>query len=267
MQITIINDCLDQNAKLRQITRTGSLFKNCSVSCFGVRSDLEASGFLVDAIDAFGGREGVIMVNVAPRDRKAKKWKNGTPFGFFWNKKTLVVSSADGFTLSLAKKLGIIKEFRVLDIDEILNLISDKELDKNTKQRIAKSQFRSFDFLPRVANWIVEKRDIPFSKYDLSKISDAPNAIWFVDNFGNIKTTLLKEEINLDAENNAVMKIADKTIKLGFYNMLNNLPDKTTGTTVGSSGIGEKRFLEIIFRSGNAGEKLNIKSGFIIEHF
>ena len=266
MQITIINDCFDQNAKLRQIARTGSLFKNCSVSCFGVKSDLEAAGFLVDAIDAFGGREGVIMVNVALRDKKAKKWKNGTPFGFFWNKKTLVVSSMDGLTLSLAKKLGIIEDFHILDIDEVLDSISDEELDKNTKQRITNSQFRSFDFLPRVASWIVEKRNIPFNKYDLSKVSNAPDAIWFVDNFGNTKTTLLKEEINLDAENNTVIKIAGKPIKLSFYNMLSNLPDKAMGITVGSSGIGEKRFLEIIFRSGNAGKELNIKSGLIIEH-
>ena len=266
MQITIINDCFDQNAKLRQIARTGSLFKNCSVSCFGVKSDLEAAGFLVDAIDAFGGREGVIMANVAPRDKKAKKWKNGTPFGFFWNKKTLIVSSVDGFTLSLAKKLGVIKDFYILDIEEALNSISDKELDKNIKRRIANSQFRSFDFLPRAASWIVEKRDIPFNKYDLSKVSNAPDAIWFVDNFGNTKTTLLKEEINLDTENNAVMKIAGKQIKLSFCDMLNNLPDKAIGITVGSSGIGEKRFLEIISRSGNASRELNIKSGFVIEY-
>jgi len=235
------------------------------VNCFGVKSDLEAAGFLVDAIDAFGGREGVVMVNVAPRDKMAKKWKNGTPFGFFWNKKTLIVSSVDGLTLSLAKKLGVIKDFHILDIDEVLDSISDKELDKSAKQRITNSQFRSFDFLLRVASWIVEKRNIPFNKYDLSKIPDSPRAFWFVDNFGNTKTTLLKEEINLDVENNMVIKIAGKPIKLGFYGMLNNLPDKTIGITVGSSGIGEKRFLEVIFRSGNASKELNIKSGLIIE--
>ena len=138
-----------------------------------------------------------------------------------------------------------------------MDSISDKELDKNTKQRITNSQFRSFDFLPRVASWIVEKRNIPFNKYDLSKIPNSPSAFWLVDNFGNTKTTLLKEEINLDAENNAVIKIAGKPIKFSFYNMLNNLPDKAIGITFGSSGIGEKRFLEIIFRSGNAGKELN----------
>lgn len=265
MQITIINDCLDQNAKLRQITRTGSLFKNCSVNCFGVKSDLEVSGFLVDAIDSFDGRKGVIMVNVAPRNGRAKKWKNGTPFGFFWNKKTLIISSVDGLTLSLAKKLGIIKNFCILDIVEVVNAIDNRELNKNTKRQITNSQFRSFDFLPRVACWITKKRDIPFEKYDLSEILNPPDAIWFVDNFGNIKTTLLKEEIDLDAKNNVAIKINGRMKKFNFYGKLSKLPNKKTGLVIGSSGIGEKRFLEIISQGGNACEKLKIKSGFGIE--
>ena len=258
MQITIINDCLDQNAKLRQITRTGSLFKNCSVNCFGVKSDLEAAGFLVDAIDSFGGREGIIMTNVAPRNGKAKKWKNGTPFGFFWNGKTLVISSVDGLTLSLVKKLGVLKDFYVLDIAKVLASAVDKELDSSAKRRITNSQFRSFDFLPRAAYWITKKKNIPFKKYDLSKIPDSPDTIWFIDNFGNIKTTLLKEEVDLDAKNNTVLKITKKPLRLKFYNALRDLPNKTTGLVVGSSGIEEKRFLEIIFRGGNASEKLGI---------
>ncbi|MEA1936939.1 MAG: hypothetical protein U9N04_02395 [Patescibacteria group bacterium] len=259
MQITIINDCFDQNAKLRQVTRTGSLFKNCSVNCFGVKSDLEAGGFLVDAIDAFDGRAGVIIVNVAPRNKKAEKWKNGTPFGFFRNKKTLVISSVDGLVLSLAKKLGVVKNFYLLDISEVLALINEKELNQSVKQRVINSQFRSFDFLPRVANWIIKKKNIPFEKYDLSEISASPNAVWFVDNFGNIKTTLLKKEITLDAKSKTTLKIAGKSIRLNFYPMLGNIPNKKAGLIVGSSGIGESRFLEIISRGGNASRELGIK--------
>ena len=265
MQITIINDCLDQNAKLRQITRTGSLFKNCSVNCFGVKSDLEASGFLVDAIDAFSGKEGIIMANVAPRNKEANKWKNGTPFGFFWNGKTLIISSVGGLTLSLVRKLGTLKDFCILDIAEVLSSINDKKINENTKKRIINSQFRSFDFLPMVARWIIDGKNIPFSEYDLSKIPKSPNAIWFVDNFGNMKTTLLKEEINLDTEDNGKLKANGKLIKFKFYNSLGNIPDKTIGLVVGSSGIGGKRFLEIIFRGGNAGKKLNMKSDFTLE--
>lgn len=265
MQISIINDCLDQNAKLRQTARIGSLFSNCAVNCFGVKSDLEAAGFLVDAIDAFEGREGIIIANVAPRNKEAEKWKNGTPFGFFWYQKTLIVSSLGGLTLSLVKKLGAIKSFYVFDITKVMASINNRELNKNTKQRIINSQFRSFDFLPRAAHWIFTEKKIPFNKYDLSKIPEAPNAIWLVDNFGNIKTTLLREEINLNSKNKFVAKIAGKTRSLNFYDHLSVFPDKTLGLTVGSSGIKEKKFLEIISRNGSASQKLKVKNNMEIK--
>lgn len=258
MQITIINDCCDENARLRQVSRVGSLIKNSSVNCFGVRSETEAAGFFVDAIDAFEGREGVVLVNVAPRGGKGKKWENGTPFGYFWHKKTLIVSSVDGFVLSLAKKLEIIKEFYLVDIAEVLNSISEDELGKEIKDRIIKSQFRSFDFLPRLAAWVWKKRKIPAEKYNLAEIADIPNCIWFIDNFGNIKTTLLKKDCDFSGKT-ASLKIGSNRHKLNFYDRLKDLPDKETGLAVGSSGTGDKRFLEIMRQGGNAAKALGIK--------
>lgn len=299
MQITIINDCRDENAKLRQISRVGSLIKNSSVNprigglrywlankifgfsdnlcfsnftnnfgvganCFGVKSELEAAGFLADAIDAFEGREGAILVNVAPRGGRNKKWENGTPFGYFWHKKTLVVSSVDGLVLALAKKLGIIKEFYIVDISEVLNSIKDSSLDQETKQRIAKSQFRSFDFLPRLAAWVLEKKKMPVEKYDLEKIADMRYCVWFIDNFGNVKTSLLKKDC--DAVGKTVnLKIENKIHKFNFYEHLKDMPDKETGLVLGSSGIGNERFLEIMTRGGSAAKKLGIEAGSLIK--
>lgn len=265
MQVTIINDCCDDNAKLRQISRAGSLIKNSSVNCFGVRSEYEAAGFLVDALDAFEGREGVVLANVAPRGGKGKKWKNGTPFGFFWHKKTLVVSSADGFVLSLVKRLGILEEFHIFDIPEVLGTRHDSVLDENTKGRIIKSQFRSFDFLPRAASWILEGEKLPVQNYDLKEIPEVPRLVWFVDNFGNIKTTLLEEDLDLKNNGEVALKIEGKTHKLNFYNRLKDLPDKSMGLVVGSSGIGEKRFMEIMLRGGNAAGEIGIQAGSLIE--
>jgi len=151
MQVSIINDCCDENAALRQISRVGSLIKNSSVNCFGVKNEIEAAGFLVDAIDSFEGEEGIILANVAPRGGKEKKWNNGAPFGYFWHKRTLIISSADGYILSLAKKVGILSDFCIFDIPEVLKNIDALILDGAIKERIIKSQFRSFDFLPRVA--------------------------------------------------------------------------------------------------------------------
>lgn len=266
MQITIINDCCDQNAKLRQVSRAGSLFENASVNCFGVKSEMEAAGFLVDAIDAFDGREGIVLVNVAPRNKnnetsKNRYWKNGAPFGYFWYRKTLIISSVDGLTLSLVKKLQINDEIFALNISKVLDEVRS-DLNEAQKQRIINSQFRSFDFLPRAARWLWEKQDLPKEKFLLSEIKNIYPAVWLIDNFGNIKTTLLEDELNYISGGKAEIKIKyqEKTIKEKFtiYKHLKDLPENEIGLIVGSSGFKDKRFMEIILNGGSAAEHLNI---------
>jgi hypothetical protein len=265
MQISIINDCYDQNAKLRQISRVSSIFQNASANSFAVDSELEAAGFLVDALDSFEKREGLILVNVAPRHGLAKKWKNGTPFGYFWYGKTLVVSSVDGKVLSLCKKLGVISDFYIFDIEEVMDFISDSEICREEKDRIINTQFRSLNFLPRVADWIWRNYDLPKQKYELENITDIPDAIWFVDNFGNIKTTILSSEINVGSETELKLRLKGKRISMKFYNRLKDLPDKSFGVIEGSSGIEDKRFLEINFQGASAAEKLKVKIGDSVE--
>ena len=265
MQISIINDCFDENARLRQISRAGSLFPGAGVNCFAINSELEAAGFIVDALDASEGREGIILANVAPRNGKAKRWKNGTPFGYFRFGKTLVVSSVDGLVLSLCKKLNLISEFFVLDIEKVMNFISDDELDAENKQRIINTQFRSFNFLPRVADWVWRNYDLPKEKIDLAQIEDAPEGVWFIDNFGNVKTTLLGE--NFDFKNGEEVQVAIKgeLHSFAFYGRLKDLPDQEIGIVEGSSGFGDKRFLELIRQGGNAAAELGLKVGDLVE--
>ncbi|MDD3006431.1 MAG: hypothetical protein PHX30_02485 [Candidatus Pacebacteria bacterium] len=265
MQISIINDCFDENAQLRQISRAGSLFPNAGVNCFAVKSELEAAGFLIDALDAFDGREGVVLVNVAPRNGEAKKWKNGTPFGYFRHGETLVVSSVDGLVLSLCNKLDLISEFFVLDIEEVMNFISDTELDGENKRRIINTQFRSFNFLPRAADWVWRKYDLPKEKLGLSEIKDVPEGVWFIDNFGNVKTTFLGE--NFDFKNGEEVQVSIRGEKRSFVfsERLKDLPDKEIGVVEGSSGFGNKRFLEIIRQGGDAAQELGLQVGDSIE--
>jgi len=115
MNITIINDCRDANAAGRQITRTTSLLGD-SASFIGVSGDLEAAGNIIDALDALEERPGIILANVAPRNGKAKKWANGTPFSYFRYKKVLILASVDGLTLSLVKKFKLTQSVTILDI-------------------------------------------------------------------------------------------------------------------------------------------------------
>jgi len=258
MNITIINDCRDGNAVGRQITRVTSLLGG-PVSFNGVNSDIQAAGNIIDVIDALEETPGAILVNIAPRNGKAKKWKNGTPFGYFWHKKILILASVDGLTLSLVKKFELTEFVTILDVPKTLDqLIAGGVLAKELKDSIAKTQFRSYDFLPRAAKFLVRGKKLQGVRLHMGDIPDVPPAIWWIDNFGNCKTTLLhrdiKDQVNFSAKFN----------KLPYFAGLKDVPDKTPAIISGSSGIGKKRFLEIVVQGGNAEKKFNLCVGDVI---
>lgn len=258
MFVTIINDCRDGNAFGRQATRAMALF-NSPVTTVGIEQDeLEASGNLVDMLDASEGEEGVILVNVAPRHGRGKKWPNGTPFGYFTVGKTLIVASVDGVTLSLVKKLGLLKEFNLFDIPTVTqSMLESGDLTEAQKNHIINTQFRSYDFLPRVAAWLKDGKDVPSEVYPLENIPEAPKAIWFIDNFGNSKTSLFPEDI--DFEDGKVVKT--QIGELTCYNRLKDVPNGEAGLIIGSSGYGDKRFLEVVVQGKSAAKHFNLQVG------
>ena len=255
MNITIINDCRDANAAGRQMTRVGSLF-NKNATVVGVETDLEAAGNLIDALDAIDEKEGVILVNVAPRDGDAKKWKNGTPFGYFWYQGVLVVASVDGLTLSFVKKLKLVDELMIMDIPTALKaMIKHKYLPDKLKDRISITQFRSYNFLPRIAHYLWDKKDVVGEKWSLYEVPEVPEAIWWVDSFGNCKTTLFSDEIGFEDKK----KIQTNLGKLTCYKSLKDVPDKQAALIVGSSGLGQKRFIELVVQGGRAAGAFNLR--------
>lgn len=258
MNITIINDCCDANAAGRQITRAVSLIGGV-VSFIGVASDLEASGNLVDALDACGENSGIILVNVAPRNGKAKRWNNGTPFGYFWYKKILVVATIDGLTLSFVKKLGLVQSINVLDIPTVLDVLVED--NKNEfKKHIANSQFRSYDFLPRIARFLLKHKGVRSTPLNTDEIPNPPSAIWWIDNFGNCKTSILPEEVIHKGNN----RVATKLGNLFYCPRLKDVPEKSAALVIGSSGIENKRFLEIVVQGKNAAKHFSLSSGDLI---
>ncbi len=257
MFVTIINDCRDENTMGRQATRAMHLFKNAIIKTVGIGwSELEGAGNLVDMLDASEGDEGVIMVNVAPRYGRGKKWPNGTPFGYFYYGKTLIISTVAEQMLSLVKKFDIAKSLKLTDIPTVLDaMIQAGELDPALREKIVNSQFRSYDYMPRLAKWIIDGQDIPHEEYLFDQVEDVPFAVWWIDNFGNCKTTFLPSEINFKAGE----KIVTKAGELVCYDRLKDVPDGEAGLIVGSSGLGDKRFLEIVVQGASAAEKFNLK--------
>ncbi len=264
MFLTIITDCRDDNARVRQEARYATLFPETHISFIGVSSDIEAAGNLIDVLDGVGEEPGVIALNVAPRHGKAKKWPNGTPFGYFKFKNTLVVCTIDGNALSLAKKFGMIEGgVRVTDIRTVLE---HEGFSKHDVDFISSSQFRSFDYLPRLAKIIWVKEDVESTLLPKNEIPDSPMGVWWIDSFGNCKTTLLPEDVQFEEGAKREIVLHGISIEATCYKQLKSVPDRMTALTQGSSGYGDKRFLELIVQGGNAAKlyEITIKDGFEI---
>ncbi len=265
MFVTIITDCKNDNERGRQETRFASLGlgPTCVVGVGnGLDQDttLEASGNLVDMLDASGGEKGIIVVNVAPRGEVKEDGENGSSFAYFYFKNTLVISTIKGCCLSLVKKLKITKSVNLLNLKSALSYaVAKKLIDKDVSSRIVKSQFRSFDFVPRVAKWLLEGNKIPSKKISLEKISSIPSCIWHIDTFGNAKLTIHSKEFDFKPS----QKIDTNVGLLTFYNRLKDVPEKSTGLYIGSSGLDNTRFLEIAAQNvpGSAEKKLGLIIG------
>jgi len=255
MFTTIITDCKDDNARGRQESRIASLVTT-GLSFIGVQSDLEAAMQLVDVLDATEGRPGLILVNVAPRGGHTVKWENGTPFGYFWHKETLIVASVDGYVLSAVKQLGLLSEFNLLDTHTSAEaMLAAGFITEEAAAQIPTTQFRSFDFTPRAGLFLFSGQTLPSTPYDLSLIPELPKAIWHIDNFGNCKTTLTLADVR-PAE-----VTSTRYGELPYFAKLRNLPDDTIGLVSGSSGIVTTRFVELMMQRSNFARTHNAKIG------
>lgn len=271
MFCTVINDCLDPNAVGRQGSRIASLL-GVGPTFVGVggtlshdnefdAAELEAAGCLIDVLDATEGREGLVLVNIANRHGKGKRWENGTPFGYFWHGKTIIVSSIDGCVLSLAKKVGVLNEISVMDVGVVMKyLASEGVVSDEIALHVSRTQFRSFDFTPRVGAFLLSQVEVPSTVTVLESANfmvDIPASVWFVDNFGNVKTTILPEEIGFQVG----LKIMTRYGEISCYERLKDVPNNEAALIVGSSGIGVHRFVEFVVQGKSCAQVYDIKVG------
>ena len=260
MYVTIINDCHDPLTMNRQTVRAATFFPATNISgvAVGNYADLEASGVIIDTIDAAMDEPGIILANVAPRHGKAKKWPNGTPFGHIKYQNTHIFATVDGATLSLIHKYGLASEIEVYDIPTVLDaMIKHGKLAEHLRGPITNTQFRSYEFLPRVAKWYMNGVDLPSEKHPLSDFLPAPLAVWYVDNFGNCKTTAWDSDI----KHKAGTKIKTQWGDLMCYDRLKDVPNGEPAVIVGSSGYRDHRFIEIVVQGKSAAERFGIKVG------
>ncbi len=257
--ITYISDCRDDNTQGRLKARVSSYFPGSHVGFVGVNTDYEAAINLVDIVDAYEGNPGIILVNVAPRHGAAKKWPNGTPFGWIKINNLDVFTTIDGLTLSLLQK--VMKQNLEVKVYDIPSVVPHMGLDKTTQERIINTQFRSFDYLPRLAKCCMDKMDLPVTEI-FDAMPHMPTAVCWVDCFGNLKTNMLPKEINFKIGKKICLRINNhKQVLLSCYDRLKDIPDNEVALTIGSSGLGNLRFIEIMQQGKSAANSLGIKSG------
>lgn len=256
---TIITDCRDANAQSRVAARAAALL-GTPATFVGVASDIEAAGNIIDSIDALAGAPGVVLANVAPRNGTAKQWPNGTPFGYFYYHDTLVIASIDGATLALVAQLQLSDTINVFDIPTVMQaLVAAGSLDAQTAARITATQFRSFEFLPRAAAWLCQGFTLPSQPTALHDSEPLPPTVWWVDNFGNCKTTLVANNLT-----DTQKKYLQEQYGCTYYDRLKDVPDGERALVAGSSGLDGQRFLEIVVQGGNAAQALGLHSGSIL---
>ncbi|MDN5275108.1 MAG: hypothetical protein JWP06_1009 [Candidatus Saccharibacteria bacterium] len=266
---TIITDCADANARARQELRFDSLF-GVKPSFLGVGSysPFEAAGNLIEQLDVLTNfpvsdksRQNVVLVNVAPRGEDVqKKWDNGTPFCYFKFGQTLVVSTYEGQSLALARDFGIVSTVELFDIPTVTAAAVEwGELTPEEAERINHTQFRSLEFMPLVAYWIWQGKPVPSTAQSLEELPSAKGKAWFIDNFDNVKTTMLPEDIDFADGKQVTL---DGGIAATCYTRLTDVPQGVTALTIGSSGYGDHRFLEIVIgHRGRAATELGLTIG------
>lgn len=249
----IITDCVGSNAQVRQELRFETLF-GVKPSFVGVESymPIEAAGNVLDQLDVLlnfplvqKSQEHVVLVNVAPRGEDVQQtWDNGTPFCYFRLGKTLIVSTYEGHCLALARDLGIVSEVELLDIPTVTAAaVGWGDLTMTEADKINNTQFRSLEFLPLVAYWLWRGRSVPARRQPLDALPDVKGQVWCVDNFDNVKTTLLAADVGFEQGKRITLANGRPAI---CYQRLADVPQHVTALTSGSSGFGPQRFLEVV---------------------
>ena len=250
MQIVNITDCQGSNAELRLNLRINSLFHDAKVEHTGVSSPLEAGGNIIDSLDAvLPGAPCIIMANIAPRGNK-DKYPNGAPFCFAYFENNIVIGTPE--TFSILKKFGLVSKINETDVLTVCK----KFLDKSEANRITNSQFRSYEYLPRLAKWLSDKKEVPFKEIEIPAL--AGNYVWCTDRF----TEDPDEKVNCKTTALEISEITNQVLsKLPFYERLTDVPKNEAAIVRGSSGYKNRRFLEVVIQGGSAAKTFGLKVG------
>lgn len=122
------------------------------------------------------------------------------------------------------------------------------------------SQFRSRDVFPVAATRLIQgDRSLLGDKISPEQISDVPgDRVAWIDGYGNIKTTIPADSVNLEPETKVVVRVGDIVSDAIYSDGSFRVPEGTLAFAPGSSGwtVPGKdtsvRWMELFLRGGNA---------------
>lgn len=266
--ITYITDCTDPNAQARLSARIAALFGHPpSIYSFGGASpEISAGLTLLDilrATELLGEerRPTITLVNVAPRDGK---WPNGAPFCYFWHGNQLILSTFSKHTLALVREHAGVSKVHVTDVRTVLEAAAESwaAFGRGEIDGIATTQFRSLWYLPLLAKWVADGRQVPSVVKEVSPIQDNTVRVAVIDNFGNCKLNCRGEDIGFLA--GALFELPDsrktenEPRKVPCYHRLTDVPEDEPGLILGSSGYD---FVELVVRRSSAADEFQLHEG------
>ncbi|MGL5926228.1 hypothetical protein, partial [Chroococcidiopsis sp.] len=124
------------------------------------------------------------------------------------------------------------------------------------------SQFRSRDVFPQAAAAIAsDDLSLLGDELDPLQIPDPPSdRVAWIDGYGNIKTTIPADSVNLEPETKVTIRVGDTVSDAVYSDGSFRVPEGTLAFAPGSSGWQETngkkiRWMELFLRGGNAWER------------
>lgn len=173
---------------------------------------------------------------------------------------THIITTLGGYELSLVRHLDLARKVQIIDLEKTVDWVSTRNfITTSHAEYIKRTQFRSYEFSPDASVWLPTLhalRGYATRCVDIEEYATALDpCVWFVDGFGNCKTTLLS------ADHVRRTRFA----RLPIYQNLASVPKNDMAAWVfGSSGMREQCFLELVVQKGRASELLDLKSGSLL---
>lgn len=267
--VTYLTDCADANAQARLATRMGALFGQTPLMLpiEGRSPELRAGLTLLDVLRTThmlgeAGFPTLTLVNIAPRDGQ---WSNGAPFCYFRYGQHLVCSTFNPDTLSLVRLHLGVESVWVTDVRTVVQHAADNWADFSQAEvdAIATTQFRSLWYLPLLAKWVVEGREVPAEEVTIPMESLEEPRVAVIDSFGNAKLTCQASTIDHAPGKMLRVSFLDHGVMLGTheltcYRTLSDVPQGESALITGSSGVD---FVELVVASGSAAQRYGLSEG------